>query len=195
MKQRRFFVSFDNMNFYRAVWDQCQYNHDHQVNYTAGYVCLMDCGKVECSANDAECKCGPLSANSINYSAAKDLSYTDIDLDTPDMQYYVTAAFRTAIGEGWIRYFRKSMRMQRKTPKNGTPGGALCHVDTPPMEVVRARSRRAEILIMSTFDWEEAGISGTVDILQDIYDELRILKHDNDKELCTDEGIDVEKAL
>ena len=84
VRKRRFFVSIDNMNIYRNVRDLRQHNRGHQVNYTVGYVCLMDCGKEECS--EVGCKCGPLLANIIDYSAAKDLSYADIDLDTPDMR-------------------------------------------------------------------------------------------------------------
>ena len=65
----------------------------------------MDCGKEGCSSNDAEFKCGPLLANSIDYSAANDLSYADLDLDTPDMLDYVTSAFRSAMGEALMEYF------------------------------------------------------------------------------------------
>ena len=109
MRQRRFFVCFDNMNFYRNVRDQRQHNRGHQVNYTAGYVCLTDCGKEECSDNGAECKCGPLPANSIDYSATNDLSYADINLGAPDMRDYIVGDFGTAMGEVLMRYFGKSL--------------------------------------------------------------------------------------
>ena len=151
-------------------------------------MCLIDCGKEECS--EVECKCGPLLANSIDYSAAKDLSYADMDLDTPDMRDYVTGAFRTAMGEGLMQYFEKSMRKQRKAQQDGSPGGALYQVDTPPLKAVRASRRRAQILTMRTFDRDEASIAGTIDVLKDICDELKILKHDDDD--SSDEGVEVE---
>ena len=93
VRQRRFFVSFDNMSFYRNVRDQRQHNRGNQVNYTAGYVCLMDCGGESCSADEGECKCGPLLASSIDYTAARDLSSADVDLDTSDVREYVIGAF------------------------------------------------------------------------------------------------------
>lgn len=40
-RHRRFFVSFDNMNFIRNVRDQRTHNHSHQVNYTAGFAGVM----------------------------------------------------------------------------------------------------------------------------------------------------------
>ena len=192
IRHHRFFVCFDNMNFYRNVRDQRQHNRGHQVNYTAGYVCLMNYRKEECSANEAECKCGPLPANSINYAAAKELSYTDIDLDTPDMRYYVTAAFRTAMGEVLMRYFEEPMGKQRMTKQDGSPGEALYQVDAPPFEQIRARKGRAKILTMRTFDRDEASIAGTVDVLKDICNELGILKQsDSDDKPGPDGGIEV----
>ena len=58
---------------------------------------------------------------------------------------------------------------------------ALYQVDAPPLEVVRTRKRRAQILTMRTFNQDEASIAGAVDVLEDICDELRlwILKHDD----------------
>ena len=45
VRRSRFFVSFYNMNFHHNIRDQPQHNQIHQKNYTAGYVCLMVCGK------------------------------------------------------------------------------------------------------------------------------------------------------
>lgn len=38
---KRFFVSYDNMNFYYKHRDQHVHNKPHQVAYTAGYICFM----------------------------------------------------------------------------------------------------------------------------------------------------------
>ena len=56
IRHRRFFVSFDNMNFFRNVRDQRVHNHAHQVNYTAGFVCVLEC----CAKR--QCECGSLPA-------------------------------------------------------------------------------------------------------------------------------------
>ncbi len=38
---RRFFISYDNMNFYEYVRDACIFNQGAQINYTAGYICFL----------------------------------------------------------------------------------------------------------------------------------------------------------
>ncbi len=37
----RFFISYDNINFYEHVWDQQLHNRSAIVNYTARYICFM----------------------------------------------------------------------------------------------------------------------------------------------------------
>ncbi len=39
--ERRFFLFFDNINFYKYKRDQHLYNKGHQVAYTTGYICFM----------------------------------------------------------------------------------------------------------------------------------------------------------
>ena len=75
---RRFFVSFDNMNLHCATRDQRRHNHSHQNNYTAGCICAMEC------CGEAECDCGPLSADSIDRKAALNLSFCDLDLSVQE---------------------------------------------------------------------------------------------------------------
>lgn len=56
----RFFISFNNMNFYKYTRDQHLYNKRHQLNYTAGYICLMDIGVDRQNLNkDAESEAVP----------------------------------------------------------------------------------------------------------------------------------------
>ena len=38
----RFIISFANMNFYEHIQDQRLHNKGHQLNYTSGYIYLMD---------------------------------------------------------------------------------------------------------------------------------------------------------
>lgn len=37
----QFFLSYDNMNFYKKVQDQRTHNKNHQVAYSARYICFM----------------------------------------------------------------------------------------------------------------------------------------------------------
>ena len=99
------------------------------------------------------------------------MSYADVNLDTLDMRDYVTGAFRTAMGDGLMRYFGMSMRKRRKKQQDSSPDGALYQVDTPPLDGVLASRRRAQIHTMRTFNRDEASIAGTIDVLKDICDE------------------------
>ena len=87
IRHRRFFVSFDNMNFFRNVRDQRMHNHAHQVNYTAGFVCVMErCG-------ERLCECGSLPAESIDREAALAVTFKDFDLsDKMTDRYFQKAA-------------------------------------------------------------------------------------------------------
>lgn len=38
----RFFISFNNMNFYIYIQDQCFYNKKHSLNYIADYIFLIN---------------------------------------------------------------------------------------------------------------------------------------------------------
>ncbi len=40
-QNRRFFMLYDNMNFYENIRDQRIFNRNALVNYTAGYICFM----------------------------------------------------------------------------------------------------------------------------------------------------------
>lgn len=40
----RFFISFNNMNFYEHTQDQYLHNKRQQLNYIVGYICLIDTG-------------------------------------------------------------------------------------------------------------------------------------------------------
>ena len=42
MQSQQFFISYDNVNFYKKIRDQHLYNKTHIVNYTAGFVCFMN---------------------------------------------------------------------------------------------------------------------------------------------------------
>ena len=37
----RFFISYDNIDFYKNVWDQQLHNWSAIINYTFGYICFM----------------------------------------------------------------------------------------------------------------------------------------------------------
>ena len=63
----RFFISFDNINFYEHTRDQRFHNKRYQLNYTSGYICLMDIGiNTQHIDGDAESLDGGVEAVSSN---------------------------------------------------------------------------------------------------------------------------------
>ncbi len=70
----RFFLSYDNMNFYEKVQNQRVHNKNHQVTYTAGYVCFM---KDEAS----------LLRHTVDYEAVNKLTPSDFLLAPAEFQH------------------------------------------------------------------------------------------------------------
>jgi hypothetical protein len=128
VKEGRFFISFDNMNFYRNVRDQRTLNWSHQVNYTAGFICVMDC---ECEA---------LPEPSIEHNAARLLSFKDFKIDSED-QIYLRDAACHLIGSVLKRHFNTAMGKQ-KDPETRRPRYS---VPFPPLANIHVKHNRARI--------------------------------------------------
>ena len=107
--QRRFFVSFDNMNFFRNVRGQCMHNHSHQVNYTAGFVCIMKC------CEEKQCECGSLPVRGIDRKEALAMGFKDFDLSDDKTERYFQEAAEFPIGTTLGRCFKGSMAQKRNT--------------------------------------------------------------------------------
>lgn len=151
IQHRRFFVSFDNMNFFQNVRDQRMHNHARQVNYTAGYVCIMEC------CGKQQCECGSLAAESIDRKAALALSFRDFDLADDRTDHYFQEAAAYLIGTALSRHFKKP---------------AAQAIDRAPLSEIKAKPGRTKIFCMRTFDEDEASIAGTISILKLINEEL-----------------------
>lgn len=65
---KRFLISYDNVNFYEKVQDQRVHNKAHQVAYTTGYICFMKGEEY-------------LNANTITHNTIRDLKSVDFLLD------------------------------------------------------------------------------------------------------------------
>ena len=82
---RRFFISFDSMNFYERRRDQRLANKGHQVAYTAGYICIM-----RSEHDDIIDGCWAeryLSGTSIDHIAVNELVVEDFLLDAKDLKH------------------------------------------------------------------------------------------------------------
>jgi hypothetical protein len=171
IKEGRFFIPFDNMNFYRKVRNQRTVNRSHQVNYTAGFICVMDC---DCGAGPG-CECGALPEPSIDHTAACLLSFKDFEIDSEDQTYLRDAACHL-IGSVLKRHFNTAMSKQ-KDPETRQPRYS---VPFPPLANIRVKENRARILTFQALDMDESSISGTIDILKALVDELGIDSDDVD---------------
>ena len=134
---RRFFVSFDNMNFHCTMRDQRRHNHSHQNNCTAGYICAMEC------CGEAECDCGSLSADSIDRKAALNLSFCDLDLSVQECEDYFADVSVYMVSTVLSRYFRGSMERQKSSN-----GSKKYQKPDPPLATMTAKRGQSEIFTM-----------------------------------------------
>ena len=128
----RFFISFDNMNFYEHTRDQRLHNKGHQLNYTAGYICLMDTGiDTQRIDGDAESLDGGaeavssnwkhryLDSNQVDLSAVLRLEQEDFELADIEFRHR-TDSSKHIISLILGRYFAKELKAQ-KVWRNGKP--------------------------------------------------------------------------
>jgi len=156
VKTSRFFITFDNMNFYQNVRDQRQHNRGHQVNYTAGCMCIMDCCNEHSNKPTVNCGCGSLPGDSIDHSLARQLSYSDFDLTGPASNYLKEVnvhLFGTTLQRyfGWTMF--KQVDLLTKHPKY--------QIANSPLSELRVKQSRAIIYTLKTLDLDESSISGT----------------------------------
>ena len=125
----------------------------NQVNYTAGYVCIMEC------CGKQQCECRSLAAESIDRKAALALRFWDFDLVDDKTDYYFQEAAAHLIGTVLSRHFKKP---------------AAQAIDYTPLSEleIRAKPGRAKVYCMRTFDEDEASIARTISILKLINEEL-----------------------
>lgn len=111
---RRFFILYDNMNFYEHVRDARIFNQGAQINYTVGYICFL--GPYEQSEDECTSDCiwqnQYLSASLIDHTAANALCADNFLLSLADRQLRGDAV-RHTISRVLGRYFAKTMRKQK----------------------------------------------------------------------------------
>ncbi len=91
----RFFLFYDNMNFYEKVQDQRVYNKNHQVIYTARYICFIK-GKTS------------FLRHIVDYKAVNKLTPSDFLLAPAEFQHQIEAT-RYILSQVLSRYFGKEI--------------------------------------------------------------------------------------
>ncbi len=160
---QRFFISYDNMNFYEKVRDQRLYNKAHIVNYTAGYVCFM---------NAADGSPLPhLNGNQVQREAFSSLVASDFLLDQVELNHR-TAASRYIFGRALEQHFAPAMRKQKHVV-NGKVMPKFFNWPMP-LKDIRCSVRKADVILLPILPLNKASIAETVDILRCLVERLEL---------------------
>lgn len=147
-QKERFFISYDNLNFYKHVRDQRSHNRAHQVNYTAGYVLFMN--------QDTH-----LPASSVDHTMALNVEGSEL-LPYSELEEYSIQSAEYNIGKTLQRYCRNSMDFQKGEL------GPRYSIISPPLSEVRANQSCANYMTFPTLDHDEASIDGTIAVLKEL---------------------------
>ena len=159
--ERRFFLSYNNMNFYEHRRDQRLANKGHQVPYTAGYVCFMR--SEHDSVIDGNWVERYLSSNSIDHSAVNTLVVEDFLLNQEDLEHRSLSA-RYVLSKTLAIYFPKSLN-QQKIQQNGHLLQKYTRKSAPLSEI-QCRIEKTDLIPLPTLPLDESSIAGTMKILQ-----------------------------
>ena len=104
VKSQRFFIFYDNINFYENVCNQRLYNKVHMVNYTARYIYFMD-------ALDSS-SLPHIRRENVDYDAINNLTAKDFLLDKVAYNYR-SAVIRYILGCTLGKHFGVELKAQK----------------------------------------------------------------------------------
>ena len=167
VQSERFFISYDNMNFYERVRDQRLHNRARMLSYTAGYVCFM-------KASDGS-PMPHLTSDDIDYSAVNKLSAEDILL-SPSGEQYQSEAMRYILSITLEKHFGKAMRNQKKKARiKGMNERVPLYQKWPaPLRTQRCALLKADVVPLPTFPLNKANIEDNIDILRNLLARLQL---------------------
>ncbi|WP_375449348.1 hypothetical protein [uncultured Nostoc sp.] len=156
----RFFISYDNMDFYENVRDQQIHNWSAILNYTAGYVCFIK--TLEESREDDTWFERYIDSLQIDRRLVNTVANQDFDLTQADHDYR-SATNRYIFSEVLGQYFSKSMHKQKNTQ-----GVSIYQKWETLLPNIRCRNEVADILPLPTLLFNEGSIAGIIEILREI---------------------------
>ena len=104
VKIQRFFISYNNMNFYKNIYDQRLYNKAHRVNYTSRCICFM------IALNGSFLP--HISCENVNYDAINSLTAKDFLLDKVEYNH-CSAAMHFILTCTLEKYFSMELKAQK----------------------------------------------------------------------------------
>lgn len=115
--KKRFFISYDNMNFYEKARDQRLHNRGALLSYTTGYVCFMN--TPESSTNsDNNWYERYLNADQVDREAVNDVKSDDLKLNSIALNHR-SATIRHIASEVLSRYFGQAMQKEKIWHRDG----------------------------------------------------------------------------
>lgn len=165
---RRFFVSYDNMNFHYKRRDQRVHNKSQQVAYTAGYICFM---RSDSGNNvDANWEQMYLDSDQVDHSAVESLVAEDFLLRKEDLQHQ-TESVRHTLSDILAAYFPVSLFQQKICGPDGRQQPLYQKFEAP-LQEVRCSMEKADLLPLPTLALDKSSIAGTIDILKEYLERL-----------------------
>ena len=115
--KKRFFISYNNKNFYEKAHDQRLHNRGAFFSYTAGYVCFMN--TLESSTNsDNNWYKRYLNANQVDRKAVNDVKSDNLELNSIALNHQ-SAAIRHIASEVLSRYFVQVIQKEKIWHQDG----------------------------------------------------------------------------
>ena len=166
-QSQRFFILYDNINFYENVCNQRLFNRSSLLNYTAGYIYFMKTNHcIEDSANRWEEQY--INNSQIDWKLINELRNKDFDLTQAD-QDHCSAAIRYIIPRVLHQYFATAMHRQKNDCN------IPIHRKWPsPLPDIKCKPDIANVLPLPTLASNKAIISGTIDIVQELGKRLEL---------------------
>ena len=104
VKSQRFFIPYNNMNFYKNVHDQRLYNKTHMVNFTAGYIYFIN------ALNGSSFP--HISHKNVNYDSINSLTAKDFLLDKVGYNHRSTT-IRYILGRTLEKHFGTELKAEK----------------------------------------------------------------------------------
>lgn len=109
--KKRFFISYDNINFYEKAHDQRLHIREALLSYTAGYMYFMNIPRSLANSDNNWFKCY-LNDNQIDKKALNDVKSDNFKLDSIVLNHQFTAIYHI-VSEMLSKYFGQAIQKEK----------------------------------------------------------------------------------
>lgn len=166
-QNRQFFISYNNMNFYKNVRDQQIFNCSALINYTARCICFMKTPNgienLDHSWEDQYLDRSQIDRRLVNQLRKKDFELTQADFD------HRSAVVQYSISGVLEQYFAIAMQKQ-KNDRNIL----IYRKWALPLPDIRCSFEKANLLPLLTLAYNKGTILGTINIIRELAEQLEL---------------------